>query len=108
MCPTWGTESVDVTTLGTVAELQELLVRGPAAAARERAAKRVQDDGGAEISVPETVSTAGKRGLAWAQRAFYQRVLATRVKGVPVDRRFSRQRGREMLSSVRAGCGGQL
>jgi long-chain acyl-CoA synthetase len=74
-------ESVDVTTLGTVAELQELLVRGPAAAARERAAKRVQDDGDAEIHVPQTVSAAGKRGLAWAQRAFYQGVLSTRVKG---------------------------
>jgi long-chain acyl-CoA synthetase len=74
-------ESVDVTTLGTVAELQELLVRGPAAAARERAAKRVQDDGDAEIHVPQTMSTAGKRGLAWAQRAFYERVLSTRVKG---------------------------
>ena len=33
-------DSVDVTTLGTVAELQELLARGPAAAARELAAKR--------------------------------------------------------------------
>jgi len=27
------------------------------------------------------VSTAGKRGLAWAQRAFYQRVLTTEVRG---------------------------
>jgi long-chain acyl-CoA synthetase len=27
------------------------------------------------------VSAAGKRGLAWAQRAFYQRVLSTEVRG---------------------------
>jgi long-chain acyl-CoA synthetase len=27
------------------------------------------------------VSAAGKRGLAWAQRAFYQQVLQTKVKG---------------------------
>jgi long-chain acyl-CoA synthetase len=63
-----------------VAELQELLVRGPAAAARELAAKR-GDDADSEIRVPSVVSSAGKRGLAWAQRAFYQKVLETRVKG---------------------------
>jgi long-chain acyl-CoA synthetase len=63
-----------------VAELQELLVRGPAAAARELAAKRGGDDD-AEIRVPGVVSTAGKRGLAWAQRAFYKNVLETQVKG---------------------------
>jgi len=73
-------DSVDVTTLGTLAELQELLVRGPAAAARELAAKRALDDD-AEIRVPSAVSSAGKRGLAWAQRAFYQQVLQTKVKG---------------------------
>src|SRR3954447_24576072 len=73
-------DSVDVTTLGTVAELQELLVRGPAAAARELAAKRTLDDD-AEIRVPGVVSSAGKRGLAWAQRAFYQQVLQTKVMG---------------------------
>jgi long-chain acyl-CoA synthetase len=73
-------DSVDITTLGTVAELQELLARGPAAAARELAAKRSLDDD-AEIHVPGVVSSAGKRGLAWAQRAFYKRVLATRVRG---------------------------
>jgi len=74
-------DSVDVTTLGTLAELQELLVRGPAAAARELAAKRSGGDDDAEIRVPGAVSSAGKRGLAWAQRAFYQRVLATEVRG---------------------------
>jgi long-chain acyl-CoA synthetase len=73
-------DSVDVTTLSTVAELQELLARGPAAAARELAAKRTRDDD-SEIRVPGAVSSAGKRGLAWAQRAFYQRVLSTQVRG---------------------------
>jgi len=73
-------ESTDVTTLGTIAELQELLARGPAAAARELAAKRTRDDD-SEIRVPGAVSSAGKRGLAWAQRAFYQRVLSTQVRG---------------------------
>ena len=74
-------ESADVTTLGTLAELQELLARGPAAAARELAAKRSGGDDDAEIRVPGAVSAAGKRGLAWAQRAFYKNVLDTRVKG---------------------------
>jgi long-chain acyl-CoA synthetase len=73
-------ESADVTTLGTIAELQELLARGPAAAARERTAKLALDDD-AEIRVPGVIATAGKRGLAWAQRAFYQGVLATEVRG---------------------------
>jgi long-chain acyl-CoA synthetase len=73
-------DSVDVTTLSTVAELQELLARGPAAAARELAAKRTRDDD-SEIRVPGAVSSAGKRGLAWAQRAFYKRALSTEVRG---------------------------
>jgi long-chain acyl-CoA synthetase len=73
-------DSVDITTLGTIAELQEWLARGPAAAARELAAKRGGDDD-AEIRVPGAVSSAGKAGLAWAQRAFYNKVLETRVKG---------------------------
>src|SRR5262245_6474776 len=73
-------ESVDVTTLGTLAELQELLARGPAAAARERTTRRSLDDD-AEIHVPGAVSAAGKRGLAWAQRALYKRVLDTQVRG---------------------------
>ena len=72
-------ESVDVTTLGTVAELQELLARGPVAAARERAAS--VDEGESEIHVPSAVSAAGKRGLALAQRLLYERVLETRVLG---------------------------
>jgi len=73
-------ESVDVTTLGTVAELQELLARGPAAAARERTTRRLVDED-SEIHVPSAVSAAGKRGLAWAQRALYKRVLDTQVRG---------------------------
>ena len=73
-------ESVDITTLGTVAELQELLARGPVAAARERAAGNASEPDG-EIHVPSPVSAAGKRGLALAQRLFYERVLETKVKG---------------------------
>jgi photosystem II stability/assembly factor-like uncharacterized protein len=52
-----GVFGVDVTTLGTVAELQEWLARGPAAAARELAAKRTRDED-SEIRVPGAVSTA--------------------------------------------------
>ena len=73
-------ESVDLTTLGTVAELQELLARGPVAAARERAAGSAAEEDG-EIHVPSPVAAAGKRGLALAQRLFYERVLETKVKG---------------------------
>jgi long-chain acyl-CoA synthetase len=73
-------ESVDITTLGTVAELQELLARGPVAAARERAASEAAEND-SEIHVPSAVSAAGKRGLALAQRLFYERVLETKVKG---------------------------
>jgi long-chain acyl-CoA synthetase len=74
-------ESVDVTTLGTVAELQELLSRGPVVAARERAARAEGAADDAEIQLPSAVSAAGKRGLALAQRIFYERVLETRVNG---------------------------
>jgi long-chain acyl-CoA synthetase len=72
--------TVDITTLGTVAELHELLTRGPLAAARERAARAVGDDD-RELHIPSPVSAAGKRGLALAQRAFYDGVLTTRVRG---------------------------
>ncbi|HZL19463.1 MAG TPA: AMP-binding protein, partial [Polyangia bacterium] len=74
-------DSVDVTTIGTVAELHELLSRGPIAAARERAARAASGDDDGDIHVPSSVSSAGKRGLALAQRLFYERVLVTRVKG---------------------------
>jgi long-chain acyl-CoA synthetase len=73
-------DSVDVTTLGTVAELSDLVARGPVAAARERVARKDADDH-AEIRVPSPVAAAGKRGLALAQKLFYERVLATRVVG---------------------------
>jgi long-chain acyl-CoA synthetase len=73
-------DSVDVTTLGTVAELHDLLSRAPVVAARERAA-RESASADAEIHVPSAVSAAGKRGLALAQRLFYERLLETRVKG---------------------------
>jgi long-chain acyl-CoA synthetase len=71
-------ESVDITTLGTVAELQELLARGPIAAARERASLPGDDS---DIHVPSPVASAGKRALALGQRFFYERVLDTKVKG---------------------------
>jgi len=71
-------ESVDITTLGTVAELQELLARGPIAAARERATSASDDS---DIHVPSPVASAGKRALELGQRFLYERVLDTRVKG---------------------------
>jgi long-chain acyl-CoA synthetase len=74
-------DSVDVTTIGTVAELHELLSRGPIAAARERAARAAGGDDSGDIHVPSAVSSAGKRGLALAQRLFYEKVLETHVKG---------------------------
>jgi long-chain acyl-CoA synthetase len=77
-------ESIDVTTLTTVAELQEVLARAPVAAARERARRAGGDDAAAddgELHVPSLVSRAGKRGLALAQRLLYDRVLRTRVTG---------------------------
>jgi long-chain acyl-CoA synthetase len=74
-------ESVDVTTLATVAELSELVARGPIAAARERARKSAAIDQEGDIRVPSPVASAGKRGLGWAQRMFYERVLDTRVVG---------------------------
>src|SRR6185503_16925142 len=48
-------ESVDITTLGTLAELQELLARGPIAAARERATGHGGDD--VDIHVPSAVAS---------------------------------------------------
>jgi long-chain acyl-CoA synthetase len=74
-------DSVDVTTIGTVAELHELLSRGPIAAARERAARAASAADDSDIHVPSVVSSAGKRGLALAQRLFYEKVLETHVKG---------------------------
>jgi long-chain acyl-CoA synthetase len=74
-------ESVDVTTLGTVAELAELCARGPIAAARERASRGDDAEPESDIHVPSAVAAAGKRGLGWAQRMFYKQVLDTRVVG---------------------------
>jgi len=54
-------DSVDLTTLGTVAELSDLIARGPIAAARDRAAAvRAGADDDAEIQVPAAVSSIGK------------------------------------------------
>jgi long-chain acyl-CoA synthetase len=76
-------ESVDITTLGTIAELQERLAHGPLVGARERAALKARGGGeeDGDIQVPAPVSAAGKRGLALAQRLFYRGVLQTEVKG---------------------------
>ena len=70
-------ESVDVTTLGTVAELQELLARGPAAAARERAAKRGAGRRRRRRSASREPCRARGQARAWPGRSalFYQRVL---------------------------------
>ena len=74
-------ESVDVTTLGTVAELQELLVRGPAAAARERTTKRGRSTTTPRSTCPGPCRPRASGGSRWAQRAFYKRVLDTQVRG---------------------------
>jgi long-chain acyl-CoA synthetase len=86
-------ESVDVTSLGTVAELHEVIARGPVAVARDRA--RRPSAGGAdtdgEFRVPSVVAATGKRGLGLAQRLFYERVLRTSVAGanhVPSHTKF--------------------
>ncbi|MDB4981382.1 MAG: putative long-chain-fatty-acid CoA ligase [Myxococcales bacterium] len=74
-------EELDVTSLGTVAELHEILVRGHLVSSRTRAATTGAPDDDAELNVPAALSRAGKRGLSLAQRLFYERVLDTDVKG---------------------------
>jgi long-chain acyl-CoA synthetase len=74
-------EGVDVTTLTTVAELHELLARGHLVGGRARAAEAGPAADEREVNVPGVVARAGKRGLAFAQRLFYQRALETKVKG---------------------------
>ena len=75
-------DSVDVTTLGTVAELQELLARGP----RRRRRASWRPSGRAtrtrEIRVPGVVSRAGKRGLGLgAARVLPAGAATTRCAG---------------------------
>jgi len=74
-------ENVDVTTLATLAELHDLLARGHLVGGRAHVATpgRSADDG--ELRVPALVSRAGKRGVALAQRLFYERALETTVTG---------------------------
>ena len=72
-------ESVDVTTLGTVAELQELLARGPARGGARAARPSAGATTTPRFTCPAPVSAAGKRGLAWAQRAFYQQRAGDRA-----------------------------
>jgi long-chain acyl-CoA synthetase len=76
-------DSVDLTTLTSLADLQEVLARGPVVAARGRGGRSGDDEIAADgdVRVPSFISSAGKRALAGAQRLFYQRVLATRVTG---------------------------
>jgi long-chain acyl-CoA synthetase len=84
-------EGVDVTTLSTVAELHELLARGHLVGGRARVADAGHEAADGEISVPDVVSRAGKRGLAFAQRLLYEGALDTKVKGrnhVPLHTNF--------------------
>jgi long-chain acyl-CoA synthetase len=55
--------------------------RGDAAAASGRADSDSDSDSDRDIHVPSAIATAGKRGLALAQRLLYRRVLDTRVTG---------------------------
>jgi long-chain acyl-CoA synthetase len=84
-------EGVDVTTLTTVAELHELLARGHLVGGRARSAPPGRKGGDDEVQVPDVVARAGKRGLAIAQRLFYQGALDTKVKArshVPLHTNF--------------------
>jgi long-chain acyl-CoA synthetase len=84
-------EGVDVTTLTTVAELHELLARGPLVRTGPRATEADGKDGAGEVRVPDVVARAGKRGLAFAQRMLYEGALETKVKGknhVPLHTNF--------------------
>jgi long-chain acyl-CoA synthetase len=74
-------EGVDVTTLSTVAELHELLARGPLVRGGSRHVEEGEKHEGGELEVPELVARAGKRGMALAQRLFYQGALDTKVTG---------------------------
>jgi long-chain acyl-CoA synthetase len=83
-------EDADLTALADVAQLQDLVVRGRLGAGSaerrlERRREAVEDAGSpgrdGDIHVPSALATAGKRGLALAQRLFYKRVLNTQVSG---------------------------
>jgi long-chain acyl-CoA synthetase len=84
-------EGVDITTLTTAAELHELLARGPLVGGRARAAEADERTIDGELNVPDVVARAGKRGLALAQRLFYQGALDTKVRGqshIPLHTNF--------------------
>ena len=74
-------DSVDVTTLGTVAELQELLVRGPAAAARELAAKRGARRRRRDPRARGRLGGGQARARLGAARCSTSRCCETKVKG---------------------------
>jgi long-chain acyl-CoA synthetase len=84
-------EGVDVTALTTVAELHELLARGPLVRTASRSTAADGQDGAGDVRVPDVVARAGKRGLALAQRLLYEGALDTKVKGknhVPLHTNF--------------------
>jgi long-chain acyl-CoA synthetase len=74
-------EGLDVTTLGTVAELHEILARGHLVGARGHAVEGAAAKEDAELHVPEVLARAGRRGLALGQKLFYERALDTKVRG---------------------------
>ncbi len=81
-------EDADLTAVVDVAQLQDLITHSRSGAGSvQRLVRRRGDDDAAsapsdgDVHVPSAVATAGKRGLALAQRLFYKRVLDTRITG---------------------------
>jgi long-chain acyl-CoA synthetase len=83
-------ETVDLTAVVDVAQLQELILHGRlGGGGGERALRRrgpspsthAGATGDGDIHVPSAVANAGKSGLARAQRFLYRRVLNTHVSG---------------------------
>jgi long-chain acyl-CoA synthetase len=79
-------ENADLTVVPDLAQLHELVVRGRlgGGVGSERAGRRAsrgEAEADGDIHVPSAIASAGKSGLALAQRLFYQRVLSTRVTG---------------------------
>ena len=79
-------EQVDITGIGTVAELWRLVERhrGKAAPAKPKAAKakkRDRDEDDDRVQIPEPLRRLGDSGLTLMQRMLYERVLDTRVTG---------------------------
>jgi long-chain acyl-CoA synthetase len=84
-------ESVDVTTFSTVAELHQVLARGPIVGAKARGGDGEGKSADGEINVPDALARVGKRGLAMAQRLLYEGALDTKVRGsnhIPLHTNF--------------------